>query len=143
MAELYPYPRFSLAERDRRWKAVRAMMREQNLDVIVCPNNTGHSTDFQSNSRYLTHVGGGHAVIYGPDGAPLADKLPEAAEGLLIAEIDLGAIGVAKNAMDPVGHYSRPDVHRLLLNKTPSRRVEHFALPIDAVEVLSPEPQAT
>jgi hypothetical protein len=59
MAELYPYPRFSLAERDRRWKAVRAMMREQNIDVIVCPNTTGHSTDFQSSSRYLTHVGGG------------------------------------------------------------------------------------
>jgi Xaa-Pro aminopeptidase len=48
-----------LAERDRRWKAVRARMREQNLDVIVVPNNTGHSTDFQSNARYLTHVGGG------------------------------------------------------------------------------------
>ncbi len=59
MADLFPYPRFSLAERDRRWKAVRAMMREQNIDVIVCPNNTGHSTDFQSNSRYLSHVGGG------------------------------------------------------------------------------------
>lgn len=59
MAELFPYPRFSLAERDRRWKAVRAMMREQGIDVIVCPNNTGHSTDFQSSSRYLSHVGGG------------------------------------------------------------------------------------
>ena len=59
MTELFPYPRFSLAERDRRWKAVRAMMREQNIDVIVCPNNTGHSTDFQSNSRYISHVGGG------------------------------------------------------------------------------------
>jgi hypothetical protein len=59
MAELCPYPRVSLADRDRRWKAVRAMMREQNIGVIVCPNNTGHSTDFQSNSRYLSHVGGG------------------------------------------------------------------------------------
>lgn len=59
MAELYPYPRFSLAERDRRWKAVRDRMRAQSIDVIVVPNNTGHSTDFQSNSRYLTHVGGG------------------------------------------------------------------------------------
>lgn len=59
MAELYPYPRFSLAERDRRWKAVRDRMRGQGIDVIVVPNNTGHSTDFQSNARYLTHVGGG------------------------------------------------------------------------------------
>ena len=59
MAELYPYPRFSLAERDRRWKAVRDLMRQHRLDVIVTPNNTGHSTDFQSNTRYLTHCGGG------------------------------------------------------------------------------------
>jgi Xaa-Pro aminopeptidase len=59
MAELHPYPRFSLNERDRRWKAVRALMRGQNIDAIVCPNNTGHSTDFQANSRYLSHVGGG------------------------------------------------------------------------------------
>ena len=57
--DLHPYPRFSLAERDRRWKNVRALMRAQNIDVIVCPNNTGNSTDFQSNSRYLSHVGGG------------------------------------------------------------------------------------
>jgi Xaa-Pro aminopeptidase len=59
MAELYPYPRFSLAERDRRWKAVRERMAQERLDVIVTPQNTGHSTDFQANTRYLTHCGGG------------------------------------------------------------------------------------
>lgn len=59
MTELYPYPRFSLAERDRRWKAVRDLMRQHRIDVIVTPNNTGHSTDFQANTRYLTHCGGG------------------------------------------------------------------------------------
>lgn len=59
MTELLPYPRFSLAERDRRWAAVRKLMREQGIDVIVAPSNTGHSTDFQANARYLSHVGGG------------------------------------------------------------------------------------
>ena len=59
MPELYPYPRFSLAERDRRWQAVRQKMAEQNIDVIVTPQNTGHSMDFQANTRYLTHCGGG------------------------------------------------------------------------------------
>ena len=44
VAELYPYPRFSLAERDRRWKAVRELMARQNIDVIVTPNNSGNST---------------------------------------------------------------------------------------------------
>jgi Xaa-Pro aminopeptidase len=56
---LDPYPRFSLAERDRRWSAVRARMAAAGLDVLVTPQNSGHSTDFQANSRYLSHVGGG------------------------------------------------------------------------------------
>ena len=56
---LYPYPRFSLAERDRRWRAVRRLMADQGLDVLVTPQNTGHSMDFQSNTRWLTHCGGG------------------------------------------------------------------------------------
>jgi Xaa-Pro dipeptidase len=72
MSGLMPYPRFSLAERDRRWNAVRSHMRAQNIDVIVLPNNTGHSADLQSNSRYLSHVGGGGdadiAVIFPLEG---------------------------------------------------------------------------
>src|ERR1043166_9357432 len=72
MAELHQYPRFSLAERDRRWNAVRALMVRQNIDVIVTPNNTGHSMDFQANTRYLTHCGGGGdadvAAIFPLDG---------------------------------------------------------------------------
>src|SRR6476620_9566797 len=78
------------------------------------------------------HAGGGHAVIYGPDGSSLAEKLPPDQEGILYADIDLGMIGVAKNAADPAGHYSRPDVTRLLLNTSRANRVEHFSLPVDA-----------
>ena len=63
MPELYPYPRFSLAERDRRWKAVRELMRQQNIDVIVTPQNSGHSADYQADTRYLTHCGGGEPDV--------------------------------------------------------------------------------
>lgn len=59
MTQLHEYPRFSIAERDRRWKLIRTAMAAQGIDVIVCPNNTGHSTDFQANCRWLSHVGGG------------------------------------------------------------------------------------
>jgi Xaa-Pro aminopeptidase len=55
----YPLPWFSLAERDRRWAAVRAAMAEHGLDVILAPQNTGHSMDYQADARYLTHCGGG------------------------------------------------------------------------------------
>lgn len=88
----------------------------------------------------LLHAGGGFAAIYGPDGSSMAEKLAPDAEGLLMAEIDLGAIGVAKNAADPAGHYSRPDVTRLLLNKKPFKRVEPFALPLDSVAPEQVEP---
>jgi len=63
-------------------------------------------------------VGGGFARIYGPDGSPLGTNLAEDQEGLVVADIDLGMISLAKAAGDPAGHYSRPDVTRLLFNKT-------------------------
>ena len=49
----------------------------------------------------LLHAGGGFAAIYGPDGSAIGEKLAPDQEGLLIAEIDLGLIGIAKNAADP------------------------------------------
>ena len=72
----------------------------------------------------LLSSGGGFARAYGPDGSPLGEPLDEHAEGLLLVDIDLGLIALAKSAADPVGHYSRPDVMRLLLNRTPAPRVE-------------------
>ncbi len=73
--------------------------------------------------RQLLLEGGGFARIYGPDGAPLGTSLGEKEEGLVIADIDLGTISLAKTAADPAGHYARPDVTRLLLNQTPGDRV--------------------
>jgi nitrilase len=68
--------------------------------------------------------GGGNAMIYGPDGSRLCETLPEKAEGMLYADVDLGVIRVAKVAYDPMGHYSRPDVVRLLFNNKPAARVQ-------------------
>lgn len=78
------------------------------------------------NKHGLLHAGGGYAVIYGPDGAPLGERLAPDQEGLICAEIDLSVIAVAKSVADPAGHYSRPDVTRLLFNGKPARRVEPF-----------------
>src|SRR5512135_645884 len=56
---VHPYRRFSLAERDRRWAAVRALMRRDGIAAIVAPQNPGNSTDWQADARYLSHCGGG------------------------------------------------------------------------------------
>lgn len=72
----------------------------------------------------LISVGGGNAQIFGPDGQAMCETIPENEEGILFAEIDLGAIAIAKSFADPVGHYSRPDVLRLLLNTEQQKPVE-------------------
>jgi Xaa-Pro dipeptidase len=73
---LLPYPYFSNEERDRRWRLTRSAMERSNIDCIVVPNNTGHSTHFQADARYLTHVGGGGdadvAAIFPLEGEPAA-----------------------------------------------------------------------
>ena len=70
--------------------------------------------------------GGGFARIYGPDGARLGDILPETSEGLIVAQLHPEMLAIAKSAADPVGHYSRPDVTRLLLNRKKTLRVMDF-----------------
>ncbi len=75
----------------------------------------------------LIEVGGGASQIFGPDGATLAGPPCEDEEAIVVADIDLAAIARAKNFADPVGHYSRPDIFRLVVNRAPQPRVEEVA----------------
>jgi len=72
----------------------------------------------------LIAAGGGYARIFGPDGSSLAEPLDPDQEGLIVAEINLSAITVAKCFADPVGHYARPDVTQLLLNRSAAPPVQ-------------------
>lgn len=67
--------------------------------------------------------GGGYATVFGPDSAVLSTPLPPDQEGYVTATIDLAAIDLAKNAADPAGHYSRPDVTQLVFHNQPQRVV--------------------
>lgn len=88
----------------------------------------------------LCPVGGGYARIYAPDGQSIGSDLPETEEGLVTADINLDMIALAKAAADPAGHYSRPDVTRLLLNSTPQRPVMQFS---EAAELVGAQPEPT
>src|SRR5579871_218451 len=59
MPTTHAYRRFSLEERDRRWRKVRNLMRRDDIAAIVAPQNPGNSTDWQADARYLSHCGGG------------------------------------------------------------------------------------
>ncbi len=73
--------------------------------------------------RQLLLEGGGFTAIYAPDGQLMHEPLSEGTEGIVYADLDLGMISLAKAAADPAGHYARPDVTRLLLDRTPGDRV--------------------
>ncbi len=61
---------------------------------------------------------GGSAII-SPLGKVLAGPLYDQ-EGILFADLDLGAIARSKFDFDVVGHYARPDVFQLIVNEKPS-----------------------
>lgn len=82
------------------------------------------------NKQELLRTGGGAAMIFGPDGRPLCTPLAADEEGLLVADLDLGLIALAKSAADPVGHYSRPDVARVVFNPHPQSRIVRLP-PVD------------
>lgn len=70
-----PLPRFSLDERDRRHRRVRAAMAERGLDCLLVPHNTGDWDNLQPDVRYLTCVGGAGtaaAAVFPLDGDPVA-----------------------------------------------------------------------
>ncbi len=67
---------------------------------------------------------GGSAII-GPDGHFLAGPAYDT-ETILYADIDTQTIYEESQKLDVVGHYSRPDLFRLLVNKKPKRYVEEM-----------------
>lgn len=83
--------------------------------------------------------GGGFSQIFGPDGRALCAPIPEDQEGILYADLDPAMIAVAKAAADPVGHYGRPDVVSVLVNRTRNRVVRELGdRPPVAAETVAP-----
>ena len=84
-------PRFSRAERDRRWSRVRALMAADEIDVIFVPPNTGHWDQFQANGRYLSGLGGNNAqvaTIFPLDGDVTAISSPDVSPDIWLARQD-------------------------------------------------------
>jgi nitrilase len=58
--------------------------------------------------------GGGHSCVIGPDGrrltSPLGDEGKGVEEGIVYADLELGRTLATKGFLDVVGHYSRPDL---------------------------------
>lgn len=89
--------------------SVSSLMRKEDF-----PKNTPHLSKILENAPDVLANGG--SCIAGPDGewvvAPILHK-----EGVICQKIDFNRVYEERQNFDPVGHYSRPDVTNLQVNR--------------------------
>lgn len=89
--------------------SVSSLMRQKDI-----PEDCPHGDLIREKSIEVIADGG--SCIVGPDGKWIVE--PQANyEGLIIQELDLDRVREERQNFDPAGHYSRPDITKLHLNR--------------------------
>ncbi|PLX87082.1 MAG: nitrilase, partial [Desulfuromonas sp.] len=104
--------------------------REGRCWVVGCGNlmqGADVPADFPDKSRLYPDaeewVNPGDSLVIAPGGEIVAGPLHKE-RGILYCEIDYEKVGIARRALDVVGHYSRPDIFQLHVNSQPQSPVE-------------------
>jgi nitrilase len=83
------------------------------LHLHDIPNDLGLSAFYPANTEWINP---GDSIIVSPMGEIIAGPAHEC-ETILFAEVDLSRVTAAKRKLDVTGHYGRPDVFKLSVNR--------------------------
>jgi len=111
----------------------------KQIDAAIRHHAMESCTD-ESLIKYLR--GGMCTAIVAPYGLYLAGPLPEG-EDMAVAEIDLKSIVRQKNVLDTVGHYSRPDILRLRIDRSLRKVVEEMTTDFQEISDKHAEPNSS
>ena len=89
-------------------------------------------SDFPKDTPHLKQIlekapeslANGGSCIAGPNGEWIIEPVVNK-EGLIIKTIDFNRVLEERQNFDPVGHYSRPDVTKLIVNRERQSTVEY------------------
>ncbi len=105
-------------------KDITRFIARESRSYVISVSSLMRKEDFPSDTPHLEKIlrkapevlGNGGSCIAGPDGEwimePVVDK-----EGLLYEILDFNKVYEERQNFDPVGHYSRPDVTQLKVNR--------------------------
>ena len=89
--------------------SVSSLMQQSDI-----PEGTPHLDKLLTTTPMVMANGG--SCIAGPDGEWILEPVVES-EGVLYAELDINRVYEERQNFDPAGHYARPDVTKLVLNR--------------------------
>ncbi len=105
-------------------KDITRFIARESRSYVISVSSLMTKNDFPADTPHLEKflkkmpdvLGNGGSCIAGPDGEwlvpPVVDK-----EGLIYHELDFTRVYEERQNFDPVGHYSRPDVTQLTVNR--------------------------
>lgn len=112
-------------------KDITRFIARESRSYVVSVSSLMRKIDFPENTPYLKEIrnnapdtlANGGSCIAGPDGEWIIEPVLNK-EGLIIQTIDFNRVYEERQNFDPVGHYSRPDVTKLSVNRERQSTVE-------------------
>ncbi len=116
---------------DHNTKDITRFIARESRSFVVSVSSLMNKSDFPEGTPHLKKIlkkspdvlANGGSCIVGPDGEWILEPVLHK-EGLIIQTIDFNKVLEERQNFDPVGHYSRPDVTKLIVNTERQSTVE-------------------